>query len=293
VFASSTSPGQVNVTVSEGGISDTGTATVFDAIDTVEIDVNKTTVVPDEAIGVTATAVTSDGTTVEVPRNPLNDFSSSNTTVLQRTSLSEEAAGGTFANGTVEATFEATGLGNATVNVSIASNQATESVTVAQAASDFQVSNISPDGANVTAGDEINVTADVENTGTTSGTQTVGFRLDTNQNGTLEASEELVNESVTLDAGNSTTVEFENVSTAGLNITGQTAHGVFSANDSATATITVQDEPASDPVERFDTNGEPGIQDDEVLNAISAFNEGEEGVEAGDVLDVISAFNEA
>ncbi|TSD08642.1 hypothetical protein DP107_18880 [Haloglomus irregulare] len=45
------------------------------------------------------------------------------------------------------------------------------------------------------------------------------------------------------------------------------------------------------PVERFDTNGEPGIQGDEVLDAISEFNEGGD-VEATDVLDVISAFNE-
>jgi len=46
-----------------------------------------------------------------------------------------------------------------------------------------------------------------------------------------------------------------------------------------------------DPVQRFDTNGEPGIQGDEVLDAISEFNEGGD-VEATDVLDVISAFNE-
>jgi hypothetical protein len=45
------------------------------------------------------------------------------------------------------------------------------------------------------------------------------------------------------------------------------------------------------PVERFDTNGEPGIQGDEVLDVISEFNEGGDA-EATDVLDVISAFNE-
>jgi len=65
--------------------------------------------------------------------------------------------------------------------------------------------------------------------------------------------------------------------------------------DSADVTLTVApaDADPEDPLDRFDTNGEPGIQSGEVLNAISAFNEGEEGVEAGDVLDVISAFNEA
>jgi hypothetical protein len=69
--------------------------------------------------------------------------------------------------------------------------------------------------------------------------------------------------------------------------------------DSADVTLTVApaDADPEDPVDRFDTNGEPGIQSGEVLNAISAFNEdtriGGEPVESGDVLDVISAFNEA
>ena len=60
-------------------------------------------------------------------------------------------------------------------------------------------------------------------------------------------------------------------------------------NTTTTQTVTITDQQA--PVERFDTNGEPGIQGDEVLDAISEFNEGGD-VEATDVLDVISAFNE-
>jgi len=60
-------------------------------------------------------------------------------------------------------------------------------------------------------------------------------------------------------------------------------------NTTTTQTVTITDQQA--PVERFDQNGEPGIQGDEVLDAISEFNEGGD-VEATDVLDVISAFNE-
>ena len=60
-------------------------------------------------------------------------------------------------------------------------------------------------------------------------------------------------------------------------------------NATTTQTVTITDQ--QDPVERFDQNGEPGIQGDEVLDAISEFNEGGD-VEATDVLDVISAFNE-
>jgi hypothetical protein len=60
-------------------------------------------------------------------------------------------------------------------------------------------------------------------------------------------------------------------------------------NATTTQTVTITDQ--QDPVERFDQNDEPGIQGDEVLDAISEFNEGGD-VEATDVLDVISAFNE-
>jgi hypothetical protein len=60
-------------------------------------------------------------------------------------------------------------------------------------------------------------------------------------------------------------------------------------NTTTTQTVTITDQ--QDPVERFDQNDEPGIQGDEVLDAISEFNEGGD-VEATDVLDVISAFNE-
>jgi hypothetical protein len=67
---------------------------------------------------------------------------------------------------------------------------------------------------------------------------------------------------------------------------------VLDENSTATDTVTTTvGDVETGPVERFDTNGDPGIQGDEVLDAISEFNEGGD-VEATDVLDVISAFNE-
>jgi hypothetical protein len=120
VFASSGSAGEMNVTVSEGGVSDTGTATVFNP-DSVAVDPESSTITPGSLVNVTATVQTDDGATVEVPRLTVNDLSSDNTTVLRRTSISEENNGGTFANGTVEATFEAQNVrGSATVTADIA-----------------------------------------------------------------------------------------------------------------------------------------------------------------------------
>ena len=66
-------------------------------------------------------------------------------------------------------------------------------------------------------------------------------------------------------------------------------NGDATRNTTTTRTVTISNQ--QDPVQRFDTNGEPGIQGDEVLDAISQFNEGGD-LEPGDVLDVISAFNE-
>jgi hypothetical protein len=114
-------------------------------------------------------------------------------------------------------------------------------ITVKQALANFAVSNVTPDGANVTAGDEIDISATVENTGGENGTQSVEFRiLPGDGNTSIANASATVSQNVTLDAGNSTTVTFENVSTAGLS-TGEFTHGVFSANDSATAPITIEE----------------------------------------------------
>jgi cytochrome c oxidase assembly protein Cox11 len=118
-------------------------------------------------------------------------------------------------------------------------------VTVEQEPANFDVSNLdAPD--TVDEGDRIDVSADVTNTGEQAGTQTVQFRLDLNQDGTLAGDEALTSQEVDLDPGETETVTFSDLDTSGLD--GEYAHGVFSENGNATATIEVDDdEPAPEP----------------------------------------------
>jgi hypothetical protein len=102
----------------------------------------------------------------------------------------------------------------------------------------FEVSNLqAPSG--VTAGDLIDVSADVTNTGEETATQTVEFRLDLDQSGTLDADEVLTSTSLELVGGASQTVSFTDLDTTGLS--GEYLHGIFTDDDSATATITVSE----------------------------------------------------
>ncbi|MFC5136487.1 MULTISPECIES: PKD domain-containing protein [Haloferacaceae] len=109
----------------------------------------------------------------------------------------------------------------------------------------FQVSNLNaPD--NATKGDALDVSADVTNDGDVEATQTVEFRLDTDGDGTLDADEELTAQEVTLDADETQTVTFEDIDTSTL-LAGEYAHGVFTENDSATATITIEESDTAGP----------------------------------------------
>ena len=94
----------------------------------------------------------------------------------------------------------------------------------------FAVSDLSPMDVRVTQGETINVSATVENTGSVNATQTVEFRAGGNT---------LASESVSLDPGENTTVEFTDVDTGSLSAGNQT-HGVYTADGSQTATLTVQ-----------------------------------------------------
>ena len=121
----------------------------------------------------------------------------------------------------------------------------TAQITLEQEPANFDVSNIdAPDTAD--EGDLIDVSADVTNIGEQASTQTVEFRLDVNQDGTLGDDEALASQEISLDAGETKTVTFSDLDTSGLD--GEYAHGVFSEDDSATATIEVdEDEPAPEP----------------------------------------------
>ncbi|MDZ7747159.1 MAG: CARDB domain-containing protein [Halobacteriales archaeon] len=82
----------------------------------------------------------------------------------------------------------------------------------------------------VTQGDNITVTANVTNDGIAEGTQTVEFQVD----GNVVADEE-----VSLNGNESTMVTFEDIDTSGLDA-GDYTHGVYTDDDSQTATLTVE-----------------------------------------------------
>ncbi|MFC5368852.1 DUF7282 domain-containing protein [Salinirubrum litoreum] len=150
-----------------------------------------------------------------------------------------------LADGTTDLTVDVNALGTEE-GVNYAVPQATDgTLTVGTgdeppAPASFDVSNLDAP-ATATAGDAIDVSADVTNTGEQAGTQTVEFRLDLNQDGTLAEDETLTSQEVSLDPGETTTVTFADLDTTGLS--GEYAHGVFTDDDSATATIAVE-EPA-------------------------------------------------
>jgi hypothetical protein len=102
----------------------------------------------------------------------------------------------------------------------------------------FQVSNLEAP-ANATQGDAIDVSANVTNDGDEEATQTVAFRLDTDGDGTLDGDESLTSQEVTLDGDETQTVTFSDLNTSGLDA-GDFAYGVFTADDSTTATITIE-----------------------------------------------------
>jgi hypothetical protein len=98
----------------------------------------------------------------------------------------------------------------------------------------------------VAPGDNVTVEAGITNVGTGAATnETVEFRFDLNQDGELTANETLASQDVSLNVGASTTVTFE-VSTVGVD-NGTYTHGVFTATDSATATIEVNASAAVGP----------------------------------------------
>jgi len=102
---------------------------------------------------------------------------------------------------------------------------------------EFTVTGV-PELLGITQGETFDVPATVENAGEESGTQTVEVRVD----GTVLADQDL-----TLDVGASQSVTFTDVPSTGLD-PGEYEYGVFSEDDSATGTLSVN-EPAGEPVE--------------------------------------------
>jgi len=135
----------------------------------------------------------------------------------------------------------------------------------------FNVTDLNPTDVTVTQGDNITVSATITNDGRVDATQTVEFRAGGNA---------IRTQSVSLQAGNSTTVTFENVSTAGL-APGDYTHGVFSQDDSQTATLTV---------ESSDDGSMGDVSQQDVINAIVDFNSGGDTTQQ-EIIDLIVQFN--
>jgi hypothetical protein len=104
----------------------------------------------------------------------------------------------------------------------------------------FEVDSFSPNVATVEVGEEFDVTATINNTGDAAGEQTIEYRLPST--GTVLAST-----TVSLNAGSTTTVTFENVS---VGTAGGYAHEVASEDDSLPGDLTVEESgPGESPVD--------------------------------------------
>jgi predicted nucleotidyltransferase len=124
----------------------------------------------------------------------------------------------------------------------------------------FRVSNLdAPDSA--TQGDAIDVSAEVTNDGDEEATKTAAFRLDVDGDGTLDGDEELASQEVTLEGGESQTVTFSDLDTSGLDADDY-AHGVFTDDDSATATIAIESVDEGDDGDDSDEGDDGDDSDD-------------------------------
>ncbi|MFC6977157.1 carboxypeptidase regulatory-like domain-containing protein [Halomicroarcula sp. GCM10025709] len=143
---------------------------------------------------------------------------------------------------------------------------------------DFQVSDLNPQDVTVAQGDTITVTANITNGGLVEGNKTVEFRV----GGTT-----LRSQPVSLNASETTQVRFENISTTDLS-PGNYTHGVYTADDSQTATLTVESGQSPPIVDEY-RNANGVVDQDGVLDALVDFNSGE--ITNDQVLDVLVAFN--
>ena len=125
----------------------------------------------------------------------------------------------------------------------------TASVVIDAVETEFSVSNLNPSDATIREGDNLTVSADIQNTGDFDDTQDVTLEVE-DEGGNVT---ELGSESIQLDAGNSTNVEFEinDVSLAPGNYT----HRIASDDDTVSGNLTVEEASAlfEEPLPGFDS----------------------------------------
>jgi hypothetical protein len=124
----------------------------------------------------------------------------------------------------------------------------------------FEVTELTASNATVAQGDEVTVTATIENTGNLAGTQSVEYRV---------GGEVYESKTVSLESGGNTTVSFI-LETS--NLRGDVfGHGVFTVEDSASLSLTVE----AGTLVQYDADDDGKIGDQEVLKAISDWRQGD------------------
>jgi len=206
--------------------------------------------------GMTETGIAEDGSSVDVEYAFRDTDDTGSVTVAEVTieGISDGSTGIGLAAATgndgvlifdeIGTGYDVTGASDATLNVAGDEPEPNPA--------NFQVSNPNaPESA--TQGDAIDISADIENTGEQTATQSVEFRLDVEGDGFGDNDDVVLSQSVELDSGQSTTVEFTGVDTSSL-APGNYTHGVFTENDSATATLSVEEaeEEGLQPVDGFE-----------------------------------------
>ena len=228
---------EVTVTDDDGATAtDSVTVTVEPTNEAPTIDaVSDQTVTEGDSATVAVSASDPDGDSVSLSLTESPDFVS-----LSNGEITIEPGDGDASDSPYSVTVEANDGNGGT---------ATESfqVTVQEPAeANFQLSNLDAP-TTVTQGDTIDVSADVENTGGQTATKAVEFRVDTDGDGDIADEDALVDQSVELAPGATETVTFADVDTGSLE-PGTYTHGVVTADDSATATITVEEPAPTDEV---------------------------------------------
>ncbi len=152
-------------------------------------------------------------------------------------------------------------------------DDATGTLTIEEAGdpSEFEVSDLEPESATVEIGDSIDVSATVTNGDDEFAEDTVELRID---------DDEVANATVSLDGGDSETVEFTDIETDDLEA-GDYEHGVYAPDDEATGTLTVEEppEPATFEVDDLEPEDETVTVGDEITVSANVTNTGEESGE--------------
>ena len=184
-----------------------------------------------------ASATVTEGQEVDISANVTNvgDLSATQSVDLIVGSYSESTQVTLAAGETESVTFQnvdTSQIGPGTYSHEIATaNDTTSGSLTVQAPANFQLDNLNPTDGTVVEGEQIDISATVENTGDVDGTQTVSLSV-----GSLSQQKQ-----VTVSGSDFQLVTFQNVDTGALG-PGQYTHQIQTANDTISGNLTVQDQ---------------------------------------------------